>query len=97
MSELRSKYESTYLAYVKGTDFMSFEEWADEYGYMYKKYAISTTDGHDIEWEYWDSKVEVYERFEHMKSYETDIHLYELTDRNEYEVIDSWWIDDETI
>lgn len=27
LNELRSEYESTYLAYVKGNDYMEFEEW----------------------------------------------------------------------
>lgn len=61
---------------------------------VYKPYAISTSDGHDEDWTYYDSELEAHETFEYMKSYETDIHLYKLND-DEYEVIDSWWIDDE--
>jgi hypothetical protein len=54
-------------------------------------YAISTSDGHDEDWTYYDSEREVYERFEYMKEYETDVHLFKLTLNNEYEVIDSWY------
>jgi hypothetical protein len=60
---------------------------------VYKDYAISVSDGHDEDWEYYDSEKEVYERFEYMKEYEDDIHLYKLVKNEEweYEVIDSFW------
>jgi hypothetical protein len=32
MEDLRSEYESTYLAYVKSDDYMSFEEWLEKKG-----------------------------------------------------------------
>ena len=31
LEDLRSEYESTYLAYVKGTDYLEFEEWLEKY------------------------------------------------------------------
>lgn len=30
LEDLRSEYESTYLAYVKGNDYMEFEEWLEK-------------------------------------------------------------------
>lgn len=30
LEDLRSEYESTYLAYVKGDDYMEFEEWLEK-------------------------------------------------------------------
>jgi len=61
----------------------------------YKPYGISTSDGHDEEWTYYDSEVEAHETFIYMQGYETDIHLFKLTDKYEYEVIDSWSDDTE--
>ena len=58
-------------------------------------YAISTSDGHDEEWTYYKNAKEAYDTFEYMKSYETDIHLFMLNERHEYEVIDSWVEEDE--
>ena len=31
LDDLRSEYESTYLAYVKGNDYLEFEQWLKEY------------------------------------------------------------------
>ena len=53
-------------------------------------YMISTSDGHDIDYTYYDSERDAYETFEYMKSYESDVRLYELTPYNEYEVIKSY-------
>lgn len=61
----------------------------------YLPYAISTSDGHNEEWEYYKSEWDAKERFEYMKSWESDIHLFELNENGEYEVIDSWWDGDE--
>lgn len=30
LEDLRSEYESTYLAYVKGGNYMEFEEWLEK-------------------------------------------------------------------
>lgn len=30
LEDLRSEYESTYLVYVKGDDYMEFEEWLEK-------------------------------------------------------------------
>ena len=57
----------------------------------YLPYAISTSDGHDEEWTYYDSEWDAKERFEYMKSWESDIHLYKYSVEYGYEVIDSWW------
>lgn len=60
----------------------------------YKPYAISTSDGHDEFWTYYTSELEAHETFIYMQGYEDDIHLYKLNDDIEYEVIDSFWIED---
>jgi len=57
----------------------------------YLPYGISTSDGHDEEWSYYETKEDAYQMFEIMQTYEDDIHLFELNDNNEYEVIDSYW------
>lgn len=54
-------------------------------------FAISTSDGHDEDWTYYKSELEAHETFIYMQGYESDIHLYELNENGEYEVIDSWW------
>lgn len=61
----------------------------------YKKYAISTSDGHDEDWTYYDKEGKARLMFEKMKSYETDIHLFMFNENEEYEVIDSWYEDEE--
>lgn len=58
-------------------------------------YAISTSDGHNEEWEYINNKKLLYNRFKELKITESDIHLYKLNDNNEYEVIDSYWSEEE--
>lgn len=30
LEDLRAEYESTYLAYVKGSDYLEFEEWLEK-------------------------------------------------------------------
>ena len=66
-----------------------------------KKYAISISDGHNEDWEYYNTKKETYNQFSILKKTEEDIHVYELTDKFcklgdfNYEVIDSYWIGEE--
>ena len=57
-----------------------------------KKYAISVSDGHDEDWEYFDLKTETYKRFNTLKTYEEDIHVYTYNKKYGYEVIDSYWV-----
>ena len=57
----------------------------------YLPYALSTSDGHDEDWEYFPTELEAKNRFETLKHYETDIHLYEYTKLG-YEVIDGFWL-----
>lgn len=54
-------------------------------------YAISTSDGHDEDWTFYQSELEAHETFIYMQGYESDIHLFKLNHNFEYEVIDSWW------
>lgn len=61
---------------------------------LVKPFAITTSDGHDETWEYYDSELEAHETFIYMQGYETDIHLYKLNKNMEYEVIDSWSIEE---
>jgi hypothetical protein len=58
------------------------------------RYAISTSDGHDEFWEYINNKNLANKRFKELQITEIDIHLYKLNDTNEYEVIDSFYIED---
>ena len=60
----------------------------------YLPYGISTSDGHDEEWEYFPTESEALKRFEALKHHENDIHLYEYNAELGYEVIDSFWIED---
>lgn len=60
-----------------------------------KPFAISTSDGHDEDWTYYDSERDAYDTFIYMQGYESDIHLFKLTLNNEYEVIDSWFDESE--
>jgi hypothetical protein len=94
--ELISEYESTYLAYHINHKKkpMSFEKWLKEYKGLYP-YAISTSDGHDESWSHYNTKKEARKAFNQLKKVEDDIHLYKLNDAYEYDVIDSYWIDDE--
>lgn len=62
-----------------------------------KPYAISTSDGHEEFWTYYDSEKEAKEAFEKMKEHESDIHLYVYNSDFEYEVIDSFWDEDESL
>lgn len=55
-------------------------------------YAISTSDGHNEDWTYYESELEAHETFIYMQGYEDDIHLYKLNSNDEYEVIDSFWV-----
>ena len=70
------------------------ESWQE---FQRTRYAISTSDGHDEEWEYINNKKILYKRFKELKITESDIHLYKLNDNNEYEVIDSYWSEEEFI
>lgn len=55
------------------------------------KFAISTSDGHDEEWFYFETKEQYLKAFDEFKESESDIHGYELNSNDEYEVIDSYW------
>lgn len=57
----------------------------------YPPYALSTSDGHDEEWEYFDNELEAKDRFVKLQWSEDDIHLYEYNVEFGYEVIDSYW------
>jgi hypothetical protein len=57
----------------------------------YGDYAISTTDGHDIEWTFYKTREECYTSFELLKKYEDDIHVYEYKKEYGYEVVDGYW------
>ena len=54
-------------------------------------FAISTSDGHNEDWTYYKDERDARKAFVAMQTDESDIHLYKLTDENEYEVIDSFW------
>jgi|TARA_R110000824_G_scaffold106610_2_gene251948 hypothetical protein len=64
-----------------------------EFNECYGSYAISTSDGHDVEWTYYDSEVDAHETFIYMQGYETDIHLYKYSVEFGYEVIESWSVE----
>ena len=89
-SELRSEYESTYLAYVNGDDVKSFEEWLEEVKEFYGQYAISTSDGHDEDWTFCKTKDEADKLFEESKEC-GDVRYFEFSSEFGYEVIDSFW------
>ena len=57
----------------------------------YKEFAISVSDGHGEEWEYFDTEEEARKMFEQLKKMEDDIHLYKYDPKFGYEVIDSYW------
>ena len=59
-----------------------------------KKYAISISDGHNEDWEYFNTKKETYKTFNFLKKVEDDIHVFEYNKKYGYEVIDSYWIGD---
>jgi hypothetical protein len=66
------------------------DELQDKFNECYGSYAISTSDGHDVEWTYYDSELEAHETFIYMQGYESDIRLYKYSVENGYEVIESW-------
>ena len=57
----------------------------------YGDFAISTSDGHDEDWTFYESELEAHETFIYMQGYEDDIHLYKYSKEYGYEVIDSFW------
>tara|TARA_R110000772_G_C13310268_1_gene440050 strand:+ start:7801 stop:8136 length:336 start_codon:yes stop_codon:yes gene_type:complete len=63
----------------------------------YGSYAISTCDGHDVDWTYYDSELEAHETFIYMQGYESDIHLYKYLQEYGYEVIESWCDEDKEL
>jgi len=56
----------------------------------YGDFALSTSDGHDEDWEFFETEAEALTRFESLKGYEDDIHLYKYSAEYGYEVIDSY-------
>ena len=60
-----------------------------------QKYAISISDGHSEDWEYYNTKKETYNQFSILKKTEEDIHVFEYNNKFGYEVIDSYWIGEE--
>jgi hypothetical protein len=62
-----------------------------------KPYAISVSDGHDEFWIYYDTEEQAREGFEQLKENESDIHLYMFNHNYGYEVIDSFWDEDEEL
>jgi hypothetical protein len=56
----------------------------------YGAYAVSTSDGHDEDWTYADTREEADRIFEESKEC-GDVHLYEYKEKYGYEVIDSFW------
>ena len=54
------------------------------------KYAISTSDGHDEDWYYYETEVQYKEALDLFIKTESDVHGYILNASNEYEVIDSY-------
>lgn len=53
-------------------------------------FAISTSDGHDEDWEFFPLEEKATERFEFLKKFENDMHLYKYNKEYGYEVIDSF-------
>lgn len=66
------------------------DELQDKFNECYGTYAISTSNGHDVDWTYYDSELEAHETFIYMQGYESDIHLYKYSVEYGYEVIESW-------
>ena len=66
------------------------DELQDKFNECYGSYGISTSDGYDVDWTYYDSEKEAHETFIYMQSYESDIHLYKYIQEYGYEVIESW-------
>lgn len=66
------------------------DEQQDKFNECYGSYTISTSDGHDVDWTYYDSEREAYDTFIYMQGYESDIHLYKYSQEFGYEVIESW-------
>ena len=62
----------------------------DKFNECYGSYAISTSDGHNVDWTYYDSEKDAHDTFIYMQGYESDIHLYKYSVEYGYEVIDSW-------
>lgn len=70
------------------------QEFCDNFEIVYP-FAISISDGHNEDWTFYNSKEEVEEAFEDFKKFESDIHVYEFSLEYGYEVIDSYWDEDE--
>jgi len=53
-------------------------------------FALSFSDGHEEDWEYFKTHIEAKQRFEECKLPQNDIHFYEYNMDFGYEVIDSY-------
>lgn len=73
------------------TDWLEgWNEWVHgEYFELLYPYALSISDGHDEEWEYFADQQSAYFKFVQLQGNDEDVHLFELTDNNEYEVTNS--------
>ena len=78
-------YDNGYTHPQNHSSFLNFPR------YPKYKFAISTSDGHDEEWFYFETKEQYLKAFDEFKESESDIHGYELNSNDEYEVIDSYW------
>lgn len=98
LSYVHAIFYSGFKGYAHFTD----EELIDEYKEQLNEeveliypFAITTSDGHDENWEYFDDKENCLAIFERMKGFYDDIHLYEYNmEQEQFEVIDSFWIEE---
>ena len=91
LAEINRDRSSNWTDYDESDWLEGWNEWVHgEFYELLYPYAISTSDGHDEEWSYFVNKQNAYDEFEKLKSIESDIHLFELTQNNEYEVLDSY-------
>lgn len=78
-------YDNGYTHPENYSSFLNFPR------YPKYKFAISTSDGHDEDWFYFETREQYLKAFDEFKKSESDIHGYELNSNDEYEVIDSYW------
>jgi hypothetical protein len=78
-------YDNGYTHPENYSSFLNFPR------YPKYKFAISTSDGHDEDWFYFETREQYLKAFDEFKESESDIHGYELNSNDEYQVIDSYW------
>jgi hypothetical protein len=98
LSYVHDIFYSGFKGYAHFTDEELVAEYKEQLGEeveLIKPFAISISDGHEEDWQYFEDKESCLETFEKMKGFYDDIHVYEyIMEMEQYEVFLSFWIED---